>query len=176
MLIPFRRERARTLRALALAATPATAAPQGTTRRCADEQPSPTPCDSARAVYGKCRTGARVLIHEVKLGVVVGIGYWRRRAASESGWRPRRRAAVAAPDVEVGSVLLLMRVRRAYLPLAPKLTAPLHYDPMGPMHPCWGQCHMCTLRHRGRVTPCQRATWGPNGPFGVWAHGVTESN
>ena len=73
---------------------------------------------SARALSGWYRTGARVLIHEVKLGVVVGIGYWRRRAASESGWRPRRRAAVAAPDVEVGSVLLLMRVRRAYLPLA----------------------------------------------------------
>ena len=33
MLIPFRRERARTLRALALAAPPAPAAPQGTTRR-----------------------------------------------------------------------------------------------------------------------------------------------
>ena len=46
MLIPFRRERALTLRALALAATTTTAAPQGTTRRCADEQPSPTPCDS----------------------------------------------------------------------------------------------------------------------------------
>ena len=38
MLIPFRRERARTLRAFALAATPATAAPQGTTRRCADNR------------------------------------------------------------------------------------------------------------------------------------------
>ena len=46
MLIPFRRERARTLRVLALAAITTTAAPQGTTRRCADEQPSPTPCDS----------------------------------------------------------------------------------------------------------------------------------
>ena len=46
MLIPFRRERALTLRVLALAAITTTAAPQGTTRRCADEQPSPTPCDS----------------------------------------------------------------------------------------------------------------------------------
>ena len=46
MLIPFRRERARALRVLALAALTTTTAPQGTTRRCADEQPSPTPCDS----------------------------------------------------------------------------------------------------------------------------------
>ena len=35
MLIPFRRERARTLRVLALAAITTTAAPQGTTRRSA---------------------------------------------------------------------------------------------------------------------------------------------
>ena len=62
---------------------------------------------SARARFQVDGTGgARVLVHEVKLVVVVGLGYWRRRAASESGWRPRRRAAVAAPDVEVGSVLL----------------------------------------------------------------------
>ena len=46
VLIPFRRERARALRVLALAALTTTTAPQGTTRRCADEQPSPTPCDS----------------------------------------------------------------------------------------------------------------------------------
>ena len=45
MLIPFRRERARALRVLALAAITTTTAPQGTTRRCADEQPSPTPCE-----------------------------------------------------------------------------------------------------------------------------------
>ena len=42
VLIPFRRERARALRVLALAAITTTTAPQGTTRRCADEQPSPT--------------------------------------------------------------------------------------------------------------------------------------
>jgi hypothetical protein len=29
---------------------------------------------SARTVYGGCRTDARVLVHEVKLVVVVGIG------------------------------------------------------------------------------------------------------
>ena len=40
MLIPFRRERARALRVLALAAITTTTATQGTTRRCADEQPS----------------------------------------------------------------------------------------------------------------------------------------
>ena len=45
VLIPFRRERARALRVLTLAAITTTAAPQGTTRRCADEQPSPTPRD-----------------------------------------------------------------------------------------------------------------------------------
>ena len=92
MLIPFRRERARALRVLALAAITTTTAPQGTTRRCADEQPSPHDRDAsldprslARFILGTGTDGTSggscfslFTVHTVILGKVApaAIGFY----------------------------------------------------------------------------------------------------
>ena len=69
MLIPFRRERARALRVLALAALTTTTAPQGTTRRCADEQPSPTELYSCtgRLWHKRLSSRSKVFLSTVRL-------------------------------------------------------------------------------------------------------------
>ena len=111
MLIPFRRERARTLRALALAATPATAAPQGTTRRCADEQPSPTPCDS----HANALPPMLPPPHPTPMQHLVLLSL-HRRGGSTSG--PRRVSRTRSPLKQAARLACITRSQSASLPIS----------------------------------------------------------
>ena len=62
-------------------------------------------------------------VHEVDLAIVVGVVVGsvydgRRRAAGESVWRPRRRAAFTALDVGVGYSVLVAACDVVFLPIS----------------------------------------------------------